>query len=168
MKTELSEEEIEEAHQRYVIGQQNSRIAFVLTQRRKTEGLPAVKGSQIAGAAYKGGWTPEKNAYLASRCQTVAQALEHLKGQKDMQMMGMIQEFHYHFKREHRMFRKMFKHVKTPQDMLALSKGLEASQRRLFAFHAIRDKPLKDEAIPHPVTEEQDALSGGEQRPIEV
>ena len=75
----------------------------------------------------------------------------------------MVKEYHEHFKKENRMFRKMYKKCDTPQDALALSRALESSQRRLFAFHALSDKPERNAAPVHTVSPEQDALSGGEQ-----
>ena len=160
---ELAPDEFEEAHQRYIQGQQPARIAFVLTQRRKVEGIEPVKTTQINSFAYLHKWGNERAVFLAAKSKTVAQALSDLKETAALEMVGVVHEYHEHFKKENRMFRKMYKKCETPQDALALSRALESSQRRLFAFHALSDKPERNAAPVHTVSPEQDALSGGEQ-----
>ena len=84
---ELSEQELAEAHQRYIEGQQPARIAFVLTHRRKQEGIEPVKTGQINSKAWQHKWGNERAVFLAAKSKTVAQALADLKETAALEMV---------------------------------------------------------------------------------
>lgn len=160
----MTQAEIAQAQALFIQGLMPSVIAKSLTEQRIIDKstLPEIPAWQITGLAHRSGWRKDRQIFAEKESETIATALEQLKGAAGNEMVALIKELHQSFADDVHMLKGLRKKCDTTKEALDFIRAEESLQKRLFHFHSIRPTPLASAAIPMTTIQAgSTALEGG-------